>query len=435
MTTKGGELSELQVRKVSEIVFRDDLYPRLKLSPETVQKYAVTLDVLPPIEINQHNEVIDGIHRWTAHRKEEREEIAVTVTETASDSELLEFAICRNAAFGLQLSNEDKQAIARRIYHETRRSERGEKKKHLAAILSVSESTIIKWTSRIDKDTKEQQKKDAFDLWLRMHTQEEIAERVDAPKKTIADWLETLGDFDHLVKSAQTRALHETEDFSAPVYNIWKQQTKTDGVTHHGNSEVRWLDNLLYLYTQPFDAIVDPFAGSGTTLDLCRRRLRRVWIGDRKPVVERENEIREHDLVLDGLPPLHKRWGDVRLVYLDPPYWKQAEGEYSDDPTDLANMELDEFHETLAGIIDGFAGKIRNARIALMLQPTQWRAPEHAYTDHVAEMLRRINLPIEMRFSVPYESQQGSAQMVNWAKEKKACLVLTREIVVWRVAP
>jgi hypothetical protein len=27
--------------------------------------------------------------------------------------------------------------------------------------------------------------------------------------------------------------------------------------------EIRWLDNLLYLYIQPFDVIVDPFAGGG----------------------------------------------------------------------------------------------------------------------------------------------------------------------------
>ena len=28
---------------------------------------------------------------------------------------------------------------------------------------------------------------------------------------------------------------------------------KTSGSSHFGNSEVRWLDNLLYLYTKPFE--------------------------------------------------------------------------------------------------------------------------------------------------------------------------------------
>lgn len=54
-------------RKVSDITFREDLYPRIETSAITVQKYAEDLDVLPPIEINQNNELIDGWHRWTAH--------------------------------------------------------------------------------------------------------------------------------------------------------------------------------------------------------------------------------------------------------------------------------------------------------------------------------------------------------------------------------
>ena len=87
----------------------------------------------------------------------------------------------------------------------------------------------------------------------------------------------------------------------------------------------------------------------------------------------------------------------MKLVYLDPPYWKQAEGEYGDDPTDLANMPLEEFNKTLAGIINGLAKKLRpGAVIALLMQPTQWRAPERQYTDHVADMIRLVKLPIDM---------------------------------------
>jgi hypothetical protein len=31
-----------------------------------------------------------------------------------------------------------------------------------------------------------------------------------------------------------------------------------------GNSKVRWLDNLLHLYTEPFDIVVDTFASGET---------------------------------------------------------------------------------------------------------------------------------------------------------------------------
>ncbi len=73
------------------------------------------------------------------------------------------------------------------------------------------------------------------------------------------------------------------------------------------------------------------------------------------------------------------------------------------------------------------------AYIALIIQPTQWKADNKQFTDHVGDMLSAVNLPVNMRYSVPYESQQYTPQMVNWAKENKTCLVLTREIIVWEV--
>ena len=221
-------------------------------------------------------------------------------------------------------------------------------------------------------------------------------------------------------------------DFTPPIYNVWKKQTKSNQVSHFGNTESQWLDNLLYLYTDPFDVVVDPFAGGGSTIDVCKARGRRYFVSDRKPIIEREHEIRAQDIVESGLPK-PPMWKDVKLVYLDPPYWKQAENQYSKDPTDLANMDLETFNKTLSSLICQFSKKLYpGSHVALIIQPTQWKSPGRHFTDHVGDMLRGVNLPVEMRYSVPYESQQCTAQMVNWAKENKHCLVLTREIVVWR---
>lgn len=415
--------------KVSEVVFREDLYPRIETSAVTVQKYAEDLDVLPPIEVNQHNELIDGWHRWTAHKKAKAEEIKAIVTQTKSEAEFLELTIERNAAHGLQMSQADKQNMARRIYGATPDKERDAKKKQLAKILSVSERTVRDWLSRVDKDSKEARDKRIFDLWLACWTFDEIAADVGCSATQAKDVISS--ESATLPKATKPAAEHAT-DFDPPIYNIWKQQTKSEGSSHFGNSETRWVDNLLYLYTEPFDIIVDPFAGGGSTIDVCKKRFRRYFVTDRKPIVEREKEIRTHDLTA-GLPK-PPSWQDVKLVYLDPPYWKQAEGQYSDDPTDLANMSLEDFNKSLAGIINGFSKKLTDAHIALIIQPTQWKAPERQFTDHVGDMLRAVKLPVAMRYSVPYESQQCNAQMVEWSKANKTCLVLTREIVVWKVA-
>jgi hypothetical protein len=416
--------------KVIDVVFREDLYPRIETSATTVQKYAEDLSVLPPITVNQNKELIDGWHRWTAHKKNGVDEIEAIIVKTASDSDLLEKAIETNATHGLQLSQADKKDMAFKIYNGTPEKDRGEKKKQLAKILSVSDSTIASWLSRIDKDTKEKRNNRIFDKWLACWTLQEIGDNEGVDHKTVSNVLGEFPDLEKLPKPQRAAAEHAT-DFTPPIYNIWKQQEKTSGSSHFGNSEVRWLDNLLYLYTSPFDVVVDPFAGGGSTIDICKKRLRRYFVSDRKPIVEREKEIRTHDLT-SGLPK-PPQWKDVKLVYLDPPYWKQAEGQYSNDPTDLANMPLDEFNKSLAGIIGDFAKKLSGAYVALIIQPTQWKSPNREFVDHVGDMLRAVKLPVEMRYSVPYESQQCNAQMVEWAKDAKQCLVLTREIVVWRV--
>lgn len=417
--------------ELSKVVFREDLYPRIRKSPETVQKYAEDLSVLPPIEVNQHYELIDGWHRWTAHKKLQAKTIPAIVTKTANETELLELAISRNAAHGLQLSQEDKKDMAVRIYNATAERERDEKKKQLARILSVSDRTVRDWLSRTDKDAKEKRDRRIFESWLACYTQEEIAEKENIEQRQVSNLIGEFSNLGRLAESAKADASHAT-DFTPPIYNIWKQQDKTPGSSHFGNSEVRWVDNLLYLYTQPFDVVVDPFAGGGSTLDICKKRFRRYWVSDRKPIIERESEIRTWEMT-EGLPPL-SRWKDVRLVYLDPPYWKQAEGKYSTDPEDLANMDLQKFHSTLASTINGFSKKLSDAYIALLISPTQWKSPNREFVDHVGEMLKAVKLPVDMRFSAPYESQQYNGQMVEWAKANKKCLVLTREFVVWRVA-
>lgn len=419
---------------VSDVVYREDLYPRIKTSPETVQKYAEDLTILPPIELNQNRELIDGWHRWTAHRKAGAETVPHITTETSGDAHLLELAIERNAKHGLQLSQSDKRDMARRIYHTTPERDRDAKKAQLATLLSVSERTVRDWLSRIDKDAKEARNQRIFDLWMQCWTQEEIAAEVGLHAQDNA--LRVSGNLADLPKNQKSLAEHAT-DFDVPIFNVWKQQTKTEGSSHFGNSDSRWVDNLLYLYTEPFDVVVDPFAGGGSTLDICRKRFRRCWVSDRKPIVEREKDIRKHDLT-EGVPSL-PRWKDVSLVYLDPPYWRQAAGRYSEDADDLANMSLAEFTDTLAGIVSGFAAKLKSsareapAHIALIIQPTQWKADDRTFTDHVGDMLRSVNLPVQMRFSVPYESQQCTAQMVEWAKANRRCLVLSREIIVWQV--
>ena len=266
-------------------------------------------------------------------------------------------------------------------------------------------------------------------MWMASYTQDEIAEAVNMPRQTLTDRLKVLPNLENLPKSAKLSALYQ-DDFEVPIYNIWTFNKKTNDVSHPGNSEQTILDRLLYLYTNPFDIVVDPFAGGGATIDVCKKRLRRYWISDRKPIIEREKEIRNLDITKEDIP-LNKRWSEVTLTYLDPPYWKQVEGKYSNDPTDLANMTLEDFTNTLVNFVNKIGEKQTHGVIAMLMQPTQWNAPEKQYTDHVVDIIKSVKLPVKYRVSVPYSTQQCTPQMVNWAKENKELLTLTRELIIW----
>lgn len=124
--------------RLSEVVFREDLYPRITPNPAQIQQYAENLEVLPPIEVNQHNILIDGFHRWTAHKKAEAEFINAVVIETQSDIHLLSLAIEKNAKHGLQLSIADKKKMAIRLYA----SGTGLDKEQIKDILSISRSAL-----------------------------------------------------------------------------------------------------------------------------------------------------------------------------------------------------------------------------------------------------------------------------------------------------
>ena len=203
---------------VAEIVWRDDLYPRIEPDPATIQRYAADLTVLPPIEVNQRNELIDGYHRWTAHRKENAAEIEVTVTETASDVELLALACKRNSAHGLQLADKDKRSMAIRLYA----SGTGMEKKEIAETLSVSERTVNGYLADTDKQLREQRRETIRALWLACHTQQEIADAVGyASKSDISAELAECSKLEALPKSNKLAALHEDADWVPPLYDIW----------------------------------------------------------------------------------------------------------------------------------------------------------------------------------------------------------------------
>lgn len=177
-------------------------------------------------------------------------------------------------------------------------------------------------------------------------------------------------------------------NFNPPIYNIWnlqKQDNATD--SHFGSFPLYFMKSLLYYHTKPWDIVFDPFAGGGTTIDACKEMLRRYYCTDRIVKPGREKDIQQHD-IKDGLPDGMPK---PDLVFLDPPYWKQAEGLYSNDPEDLANMSLDDFYKSVDDLI--MAIWVRQIkRIAIVIQPTQYKN-NFVWEDHILNTLNNAFFP------------------------------------------
>ena len=140
---------------LDDVVLRDDLDPRLgERDDDLIAQYADIFDALPPIEINQHNEVIDGWHRVRAAESAKRTENRLcrlsrrrTMTISATG--------CGNRICGMVFNTPVISAKPTGL----KLHERGLAAKVIATRVGVSASSVYSWTK--EQREKEKQERDA----------------------------------------------------------------------------------------------------------------------------------------------------------------------------------------------------------------------------------------------------------------------------------
>jgi DNA modification methylase len=121
------------------------------------------------------------------------------------------------------------------------------------------------------------------------------------------------------------------------VTTLWEYPSQHYGDGEQGSkdfagatpSHVIW--NVVHRFTETGETVLDPFCGSGTTLDVCRD-LGRVGIGF--DIAPGRDDVRQADA---RSLPMKSR--SVDLVFMDPPYGDNIE--YSDDPRCIGKLKLD----------------------------------------------------------------------------------------------
>lgn len=132
---------------------------------------------------------------------------------------------------------------------------------------------------------------------------------------------------------------------------LWDYPSQDYGEGHQGRpgykgatpSYIIW--NLLQRYTKERDLVIDPFAGSGTTLDVARDLNRKALGYDVHPT-------RKDIFNVDArkLPP--ELTGKVDFVFMDPPYSTHLD--YGPDPRDIGKLDAagDEYYLAMEKVFD-----------------------------------------------------------------------------------
>jgi len=366
--------SEVQVFSIDEIVFDKLAYSRTNgIDRSAVEDYSQNIATMPPIIINQNNKIIDGVHRYHACLKANQKSIKAKRIELP-DKDIKLANLLIDIQSGVRHPIQDKKTLVVELYD----PQDSERNKLLMEELGVPQRTFYDWTSQKRSLMQKQLNKAiAMDLLDPYLTQQEIAERNGYKSKSkVSEFKDNLSSkIAELAKIEREELQAADLDFlidykkfienSLLLYNIWNV-SHGDNNSHFGHFPKLFMKNLLYYHTRPFDLIYDPFAGSGTTIDACREMFRKCIVSDLKPDKSRP-EIFEHDITM-GLPDNLPK---PDMVFLDPPYWIQAKGKYSDNEKDLANMSLDDFYKTMNHLFDEIADR-KISKIALVISPTQY---------------------------------------------------------------
>ena len=404
--------------KTSDVRWVKELYPRITEDNAAIERYRAAIGLLPPIVVARDGILVDGYHRWQSHIKEDILEIDAIDLGNLSDIEILKESMIRNAHHGVQLSTADKKKDAARLYT-LLSGEPNEKYAEISTLLSITQRTSQEYCKDARKNEVEQQKTTAWDLHLNCYTQQEIADEVGVEQQTISNWITKF--------TTDSKFCNPPE--SRQHFDIW-QFTKSNGdSSYFGQMPPQVVENLLWFYTEPGQTVFDPFAGGGTTIKVAKEMGRRVWSSDIKPSSPML-PIHEHN-ILEGWPVDAPKHPD--FILLDPPYWKQAEGEYGDNPHNLANLSLSDFYAAWAKIIKICAEHIApGRRIAYIISPT-FNKDDGSVIDHAMNMLPacwNAGLVIERRINIPYSTQQTQPYQVAWAREKRFMLARYRDLVV-----
>jgi len=237
------------------------------------------------------------------------------------------------------------------------------------------------------------------------------------------DWLSQAGE--QSWSAAELRKQIKGNEWEPRYFNHWSAMPIESWQQEYpGQIPAGILKNVLHYTTHQGDIVIDAFGGGGNMALTCERMKRGCITYDIDPQFP---GIIRHN-ALEPFPD-----DGVQLVFLDPPYWGQKQGEYASDPDDLSNVEdLGRFHLLLKRICDNAKNALaQDGYLVLIIGASQTK---DYYIDHAAEMYALLKDEWQHVNSVAaaYPTTQYTGNDVNNAKKHGYMLNLYTTIQFWQ---
>lgn len=151
---------------------------------------------------------------------------------------------------------------------------------------------------------------------------------------------------------------------------LWDFPKQSYGKTRKGNNKFQGVTpafiiyNLVQRYTQPGDLVVDPMAGSGTTVDVCKEEGRQVIGYDVSP--------KHAEVIKNDARHIPLEDNSVDMVFIDSPYGDNVK--YSDDAENIGNIsaEDEQFYDELEKIAKEIYRVLKPGKVMAWLIGDQW---------------------------------------------------------------
>lgn len=471
---------------INDVKYDSSYYPREKPSSATIEEYADALasgDKFPPIILEEGtNKLLDGYHRWKAHKKlteeptlfgedldtEEYKSISVEYHTIPDGVSPMMYCYSLSSKHGLRPKASEAEKVAQEQYSKIP----GTPISTMAKYLGISDKTVKKYIKPLIAQFEETKRTIIIRLSTLGWTQQEISNKLvemfpsadGVSQKSVSDSLVENGNFRNLLKVDNTKGIspdvlakrHDLPEvlvwstvldglddkermsrlnINIQPYDVWQFAKCHDlfGDKHPGRIPGEIIAHVLYFFTQPGAMVIDPMVGSGTTLDVCLAFGRKCYGFD---IDSRHNrpDVIKHDIINDGW---HERVKKADLIFWDPPYYSKMDSSTigSDGYIEgsISKLSRDEYLAFFAQRLADAKSMVKpGTKLAFLM--SDWDdntgAQEGIFVWDYANTIANAGWKLIRHIQAPLSTQQVHPDIVNKFRDSRRLARLERYLLI-----